>query len=783
MKRQFLLLFFLVGSISGFSQQIIQTVRGTVTDRITQMPLVGVTVFFPDLVPVKGTATDINGEFKFTNVPVGKQTLQFKFIGYEEQTLSNITVISGKELVLKVDMDEKVIMSKEVTISAETEKNRPLNEMALVSTRTFSVEETQKFAAAVNDPARMASSFAGVVNTDDGNNNISIRGNSPNGLQWRMEGVEIPNPNHFSSPGTAGGGISILSAQLLSNSDFMTGAFPAEYGNALSGVFDLRLRKGNNEKPEFTVQTGFLGLDLAAEGPIAKGYQGSYLINYRYSTLSLIGKIIDLGDATTNFQDLSFNFFLPTKKAGTFTLFGFGGWSGQTYDAKKDSSVWEDDGERYSSDFSANTVATGVTHSYILGKNTYLKSALLYSYQLNKDNTQYLQDDFNTQLRYDGKSLQDKVTFSSTLNHKFNTQLSLRSGVIVNRLGYDVKENAYDFDIAQLKQTINASGSAYSVQMFTAMSYRITHKVTLQGGLHYLGFLYNQTGSLEPRASVRYAMSGKQTITFGYGLHSQLQPIGVYFAKLENADGSFSQPNKNIGLNKAHHFVASYDRLLTEQLHIKTEFYYQALFNIPIGVDTTTTYSMINQEGGYFTDPVVNTGKGRNVGMELTLEQFMHRDFYFLLSGSLYDSKYRAIDKEWRNTRWNGNYAVTFTSGKEFKSLSKSKNKVYGVNIKLTYSGGQRSTPVDLEASQDAGTTKYVEKDAFTLQNPYYFRTDVRFSMKRNRPNATHTLSLDIQNVTNRKNIYGSFYDVQSNKIKTYYQAPLIPILSYKIEF
>jgi hypothetical protein len=297
-----------------------QTIRGTVTDKITSTTLPGANIIVLGSDPILGTASDINGSFRIDKVPVGKHTLQITFMGYKQVVIPNVVVNSGKETVLNVSMEEDFVMAREVVISAEkNNKHIPINEMAAVSARTFSVEETQKYAAAVNDPGRMASSFAGVVSSDDGNNNISIRGNAPNQLVWRMEGVEIPNPNHFSAPGASGGGISILSAQTMSNSDFLTGAFPAEYGNALSGVFDIKLRKGNNQKREYTFQAGFLGVDAAAEGPFRKGYNGSYLINYRYSTLSMLREMgVNVGDASTDFQDISFNFFCPPKKRGTF---------------------------------------------------------------------------------------------------------------------------------------------------------------------------------------------------------------------------------------------------------------------------------------------------------------------------------------------------------------------------------------------------------------------------------------------------------------------------------
>jgi hypothetical protein len=291
--------------------------------------------------PVKGAVSDMDGNFKINQVPVGTVSLVANFTGYKPAVLSNLSLISGKEMSLTIQMEEDINSIQAVEVVAEADKRETMNTMAGVSSRTFSVEETQKFAAAINDPGRMAASFAGVIAANDGNNNISIRGNSPYGLLWRMEGVDIPNPNHFSAPATSGGGISILSSQLLSNSDFMTGAFSAEYGNALSGVFDLRLRKGNNEKREYTFQAGFLGLDAAVEGPFKKGYDGSYLMNYRYSTLSVISNLgINVGDAVTNFQDFSFNVSLPTKKAGTFGVFGFGGLSNQAFKAESDSTKW-----------------------------------------------------------------------------------------------------------------------------------------------------------------------------------------------------------------------------------------------------------------------------------------------------------------------------------------------------------------------------------------------------------------------------------------------------------
>ncbi|AEW00857.1 hypothetical protein A4D02_12930 [Niastella koreensis] len=373
--------------LTGFAQ-LAQNIRGTVTDQLLQTPIAGATVVITGT--DKKVVADSLGNFRIPNVAAGTYTLLITCINYADAVASNIVVNTGKEVVLTITMETKVRTEKEVVITANSKKNRPLNDMSVVSARAFTVEETQKYAAAVNDPLRMVTGFAGVASADDGGNDIAIRGNATTGLLWRMEGVDIPNPNHFSEAGGSGGGISILSSQTLANSDFLTGAFAAEYGNALSGVFDLKLRKGNNEKNEYALQAGFLGLNAAAEGPLA--HKGSYLVNYRYSTLSLLNKMgLDLSQGTTNFQDLSYNIYLPTKNKGIFTVFGFGGLSSDNQKIETDSSKWEMQDDRYAGKFIANTGATGITHTIPIDNQTTLKSALAYSYTANSYNEKYVE--------------------------------------------------------------------------------------------------------------------------------------------------------------------------------------------------------------------------------------------------------------------------------------------------------------------------------------------------------------------------------------------------------
>jgi hypothetical protein len=774
--------FYLI-SLSIRAQTLTQTIRGTVVDQSLQTPLPGATVVILNTTRSKGTSTDASGQFRLEQVPVGRQTLQISVVGYKNAMLQNITVDAGKELVLTIALEEAISQLSEVTVKPTVDKDKPLNEMAAVSARTFSVEETQKFAAAVNDPARMATAYAGVVGADDGGNSIVIRGNAPNGLLWRMEGVEIPNPNHFSNLGTAGGGISILSAQLLANSDFLTGAFPAEYGNALSGVFDLRLRRGNNAKREYTVQAGVLGLDVAAEGPIAKGYGGSFLVNYRYSTLGLLSKAgVDIGTGDRVFQDFSFNVYLPTHRVGTFTLFGFGGLSSSKIMAQADSTKWVSDFDRYNEDFRSNTGAVGLTHTLPFGRKALLKTVLLASGYENRYQSDILEpaNNYRPLERHNEAYTTQKRILSTTLTYKLNGRHTIRTGLIGTQLIYDLAQRSWEAEQNRLLTRVRVSDQTSTVQAFGQWNYRLSEQLTLNAGLHYLHLNLNSTSALEPRGSLQWAFAPNQSLSVGYGLHSQLQNPATYFILSTNGAGNPpALSNRNLDFTRSQQYVLAYDRRLTNYLRLKVETYYQRLFDIPVSANQRDAFAVINQFSGFTNQPLVNGGHGRNYGLEVTVEQFLHNGFYFLLASSLYNSDYQGSDGVWRNSRWNGRYAESLLVGKEWGT---NKN-VFGLNLKLSYYGGYRDTPIDIAESKRLGETVYVKSMAFTQQLPAYFRPDVRLSWKKNRPHSTRTLSLDLQNAVNRQNVFGRYFDPNSANVKTYYGTGLIPVLSYRVVF
>lgn len=763
------------------AQELTQTLRGTVIDQDTKTPAMGANVVILNSDPFLGSSTDLDGNFRIENVPVGRVTLQITCIAYEDVIIPNVLVGSGKEVVLNVEMVESVTKLKEVQITATENKNEVMNEMAPVSARTFSVEETSRYAGSFNDPARMVAGFAGVTSNAEGNNDIVVRGNSPRGIQWRLEGIEIPNPNHFADEGSTGGPINALNSDMLANSDFYAGAFAPEYGNAYSGLFDMRLRKGNNEQREYSFQVGVLGTDFTVEGPFKQGGKASYLANYRYSSLDLLDKsgLVDFG-GVPKYQDASFKIHLPTENAGTFSLFGLGGKSNIS------ENDYETDAEEYVTatfDYYSNLAVVGLNHTYLLGDKTYLKTSIsgsqnssgVFNEERNEAGDFYLDDDGKIQ-KFTGR-------FATTLNHKFNARNKLRTGMIYSHHFYDMNLSFYNEELNRRQTELNEKGDAGVVQGFFTWQFRATEDLTFTSGFHYTNFTLNNAQALEPRLAMKWQLNDANAITAGFGMHSKVESITNYFAERYRPDGTSYQPNTDLDLMKARHYVVGFEHNFSANLYAKAEVYYQDLYNIPVEYDATSSYSLINSSE-WFTDRVLaNEGTGKNYGIEFTLERFFNKGFFFMTTMSLYEAKYTALDGVERNSRFNGNYVGNVLFGKEMPFGKPSKNRTFSINGRVSLIGGNRFTAINLEASREAGTTVRDYDNAWDAKGDDIFLANLAFSFRRDRPKSTHELKFDIQNVTNAQGMVSNWYNAELDIIEESYQLPLLPVISYRIAF
>lgn len=775
----FVLMLLLSGLLTARTQpRPVQTVKGQVIERNIRTPLRGASVEIVSL--GLRTATDATGGFRFEKVPVGALSVRVTYVGFRPVNLENVALESGKELVLTVEMEEAVVTESEVVVRNRTNKARPINESALVSARMFSVEETRRFAAGLNDPSRIATAFAGVQPSGDGNALI-IRGNAPNGLLWRLEGVDIPNPNHFARVGTSGGAISILSAQLLGNSDFLTGAFPAEYGNALSGVFDIRLRKGNRDKREHTFSASTIGIDFATEGYFKKGYGGSYLFNYRYGFLTLMQKVgFNIGDAATSFQDLSFHLHFPMGKAGSLSVFGFGGNSEQDQDVSRDPVGWAQGTARRSGWLDeARTRSAGVSHSVNLGTKTLLKTVYNLSGYVYRDEDKRL-DRFDGPLviTRDNRFEDQSRTLSVTLTHRFNGRHLLKSGVYRTGRDFDLRQREWVSNA--LRDRVRSSGGTGLLNAFAQWRGNLSERFSVVAGLHGMRFALNGTGSLEPRLGMRWMADQARSVTLGWGRHSQVQPLGNYFARIRVGNDTI-EPNRGLAPSRADHLVLGYAHRIDKDWNFRTELYHQRLFDIPVSAARPSSFSLINQEDDFVIEALANTGRGRNLGMEFTLERYRNDDFYLLTTMSLYGSRYLPSDGEWRSTRFNSNFGMTFLAGREWQ-LKRRRPVTFTWDVKCFFSGGVRVTPIDLPRSIAYRRTILDDTRIYGDKLDPISRVDMQLEWRVQYGSRTGSFILGVQNLFNRRNPVRHYYDPASQSVKYSYLLGRLPVVGYRVD-
>ena len=782
MKR-ILAFFLLITPVLTIAQNNSQTIRGSITDKLMQTPIIGATIQLSNL--NLGCISDSVGNYVLKNLPPDRYELKIVFFGYKTLILPNIEVTSGKEVILDISMEEEYKQLKEIVVSA-TNKGGTINKLATVSARTFSMEEVNRYAGGRNDPARLAANFAGVSAPDDSRNDIVIRGNSPVGVLWRIDGMNVTNPNHFAAVGTTGGAVSALNTNLLKNSDFFTSAFPAEYGNATAGVFDLGLRSGNNKKRETTIQAGVItGLELTTEGPFSKKNDASYLVGYRYSLAGIAQAVgVNIGTtATPSYQDFSFKLSSGTTKLGKFSVFGILASSTINIGGGSTNTLY---GNGNQVDFSSKIGIGGFNHYKQINAKSFITSTVGINYAATIQ-TAYDYDHMadSSYVREDNNVSKSTYFLSSTYHLKLNNRLFFKVGIQDEIIDVNLSLKTKDHIFAPEKQIWDYSSSTNLIQAFAHLKYSLSSKLTLNAGVHSQYLALNNSSSIEPRIGLVYNTTSKSSLNFGYGLHAQMQPINVYFLQSKDINGSILYNNKNLGFTKSHHIVLGYNIQPIADWRIKTEIYYQALYNVPI-TSVSSSYSMLNTGATFktdLTDSLENKGTGSNYGVELTLEKFFSKGYYGLVTGSIYNSEYKGSDGITRNTSFNGNFVCNFLAGKEWK-IGKDKRNRISIDTKFTYAGGRATTAIDLTASVATGR-EVLSSDVNGSNYEDYYRLDfkVGFKLNSSQRKIGQTFSLDLQNVTNHSNVFSQNYDNKLQKINTTYQLGFFPNVVYKLQF
>jgi len=774
-------------SSSLFSQVYLrQTIKGTISDARTNVPLAGATVILLNSDPLVGTTSDTLGKFRLENIPVGKQQVKVTYVGYSPWISDVISVSSGKESVLAIALDELVTMAGEVEIKGDYRKYEAINKMATVSVRSFSVDETNRFAGSYGDPGRMAANFAGVTSGIDNRNDIIVRGNSPIGMQWRVDDMEIPNPNHFAAVGTTGGPVTILNENLLTNSDFLTGAFPAQYGNSVAGIFDLKMRQGNNDKHEFWGQVGWNGIEFGAEGPFSKKNPASFLVSYRYSLLQLLSYTRIHMDVIPEYQDLNLKITIPTKKAGTFNITGIGGFSYiELFDSRKPIGDWTF--PEYGQDVAngSGLGLLGISNTFFINPTLSLKTNL---YVVGSRVHTGI-DTFNIVRRSPSpwageNSSEVKYSFSARMMKKFSVKNMIETGAAADwyhmHFSDSLKVNG------QFRLNTNSAEDMQFLRYWFQWQHKFTNRFLTDAGLNFQYLTLNGSWSLEPRFGFSWIVREKHTLSFGAGLYSQMQPHVIYFVLAPVPDGPGVQTNNSLDFTRSIQFSGGHNYLITKDFRFRTEIYYQYLYDLPVKA-SIPEYTVINQGHEFFldrqySDSLVNLGTGQNYGIEFTFEKFFSRNYFFLLTTSLFKSTYSGYDKIVRSTAFDASYAFNAVGGYEFK-IGKRKLGVMSFGLRATWAGGNPYVPFDVNETIATHQTQMDWEHSYEPRYPDYKRLSFRFGVKRNRPDYSMEFLLDLQYRTNYTNIYLQQIDVITGKIYSFFNMGFFPMGTWRIQF
>ncbi len=786
---------------------LLQTIQGSVFEKDNHQPLAGATIALQrEETSYIGAITDANGNFDLKKISVGRHTLRVSYLGFKEVLLT-VMVEASRGSVVEVPMEVSPLYLTELKIHS-------LDDLAPLGANLIDTDDLNRHAGNRGEAIRKVAVLPGIQSADDSRNDIIIRGNSPQSVLWRIEGVNVPNPNHFNIPGTSGGPVSIINDRMLASSSFYSGAFPAEFGNTTSGIFDLRFRNGDTTAHHTTAQLGLLGLEYSGQGPLSTKGKSSYIFSVRHSTLGFFDALnIDLGtESIPRYTDASFKINFPSGKGSSFSLFGLGGISKvdiliSQQDDVSQNLYGEKDRDQY---FKSSSGVVGLSYKKKIRTSAFLATTVAVSAERIVSHHDFVNppDIREAILRYD--SFPDGIMYPGILDYKFKeTRISASSNYTkrLNRshqLEAGVGIDHYIFSFLDSSRNINmdiddslfgtwrirwqSMTNSTLIQPYAQWKYT-ANKFDIITGLHHQFFSLNKSRSIiEPRISVQYYLNEKTKLNAGFGLHSQIQQPYLYFYGSENDSNKKPIPqNINMGFTRSRHLVAGVEKYFgsdSSGIRIKLEAYYQSLYDVPVD-EKITSFSLINT-GADFTrltpDKLKNEGRAKNYGLELTAERAFSSGYLFLFTGSLFESKYEGSDRVWRNSDFNCKYISNLLFTREWRLK---KQNIIALGSKFIAAGGRWYGPVDTVASIAEKNVVFFSEEKNTRQFKPYFRLDLRISYKLNLPSISHELALDLINVFNRANVLKLTYIPGANQnegsVTEEYQLGTLPFFYYRV--
>ena len=745
MKRLLSLLLFCNITISFLLAQPVHQVKGTVIDKSSRQPLEFINVMIVGL--NKGGVTNAEGKFSIGQVPPGIYRLQASAIGYKTVTTPEY-ILSTRDLHIQIEMEENQTELEGVTVTASPFR-RDIE--SPVSLRIIGLQEIEKSPGANRDISRIVQSYPGVAFSPIGyRNDLIVRGGSPSENRFYLDGVEIPNINHFSTQGASGGPVGILNADLIREVNFYTGAFPTDKGNALSSVLDFKLRDGDMERNSLKATLGASEVSLASNGHLGK--KTSYLVSVRQSYLQFLFDMLGLPFLPT-FTDAQFKLKTRFDARNELTVLGLGGIDKMKLNTKAD----DEDNEyilSYLPKIQQETFTLGAVYRHYAG--AHVQSVVASHSYLNNRNTKYQQNDEsdpehlmlclrsteqNTQLRLENSSSfrNWKVTVGTSLDYSQYSNTTFQK-VYTDR--------AQTFDYHTYLGIMR--WGLFGTVNYTSIDERFTASLGLRADANnYSAAMKDLSDQLSPRLSLSYQLTEHWSLSGNAGLYYQLPPYtalgfknnnGLYANKYALRYMQVSQGSIGLNWRKGDTFEVS------------VEGFYKDYDKIPLSVaDGIPLTCKGNDYGVIGNELLTSTAQGRSYGAELLLKWLIAKKLNLASSFTLFKSEYRTDkESEYIASAWDNRFIFNLRGTYNLP-------RHWSVGMKVSCIGGAPYTPYDADKSSlvtawNAQGKPYYDYTRYNEERlPAFTQVDIRIDKTFYLKRCMLGFYIDLQNIAGSK--------------------------------
>ena len=752
----------LLSATAGWAQSetapLAGTIRGKVYESTTRLWLAGAAV------SIRGTpfttTSDEKGNYTFKNVPVGSYVLEFTTEKFSQLVKTDVIVKSRGVTVVDAELTMTLTETVQVVNSYFARKqDQP------VSVTEFNYEEIRRSAGSAGDISRSIGILPSVSRVSDSWNGLVVRGGSPAENGFYIDNIEVPDINHFPMRGSTGGPISMLNIDFVKDVRFYTGGFSALYGDRLSSVIDIQLREGSRERLNLQLEAGMAGFGAVGEGPLGK--KGSWMFSARKSYLDLVVKAIGTGVAPrySDFQgkvqlDLS-----PYLKLTAIALVGIDKISFSREEALDLGSSVTAYGN-----YKTDIATVGFTLRSLWPKAGFSDFSLSGTYRGFK--TDYFTIAKNDQL-YKDATAEQGFKFRNVNYLRVTDPLQLQFGVEARLI-----KNNYDYYIGPYTNIFGEPLPAFSKDMdtdavqsgvFANATWKPFYGLSFNLGARADYYSFNKHYFVSPRLSLSQKISERLSLVASFGIFRQNLPLEL----------AITFPNgRELKDPKAYHVVLGLNQMLGESVMLTLEMYGKDYRNFPQDVDQPTMFLVDDYYVVGFQNHarVVDTGRARSYGVELTLQKKLAKKLYGIVCVAYFRARYLDMEGQWRPRIYDNRVLAAMEGG--YKP-----NSQWEFSLRWTYAGGTPYTPFDMDASTALNAPIFAGAEVNGARNPAYHSLNLRLDKHWNFSKSNLSVYMSIWNVYDKKNIAMRYWNTGENKPDVIYQWRFMPMGGVEFEF